>query len=78
MSAERSNSRLTSYAENTAFTSLLVGVFLNSPMLTDQHIQSIRTHNPLDRYGVRFQYSLNAFSQERPMKQLQIMHNLQR
>ena len=67
-----------SYAENTAFTSLLVGVFLNSPMISKQDIQEIQNQQPLEYYGNRFQYSLNAFSQQRPMKQLQILHSLQR
>ena len=78
MSSENIADPLTSYAENTAFTSLLVGVFLNSPLVTRHHIQEIRDQQPIQQYGKQFQYSLNAFSQQRPMNQLQILHQLQR
>ena len=78
MSGNVSRSIPVSYAENTAFTSLLVGVFLNSPMITSKDIRSLRELNVEQQYGRSFQYSLNLFSQRRPIEQIHLLHQIQR
>ena len=67
-----------SYAENTAFTSILVGVFLNSPLIDSQHLEALRNLNIGQKYGNSFQHSLNLYSQKRPMEQVGILHKIQR
>lgn len=67
-----------SFAENTAFTSLLVGVFLNSPLITSDHMKELYNINMQEQYGRSFQQSLNVFSQKRPVDQIYFLHKLQR
>ena len=64
--------------ETTAFTSLLVGVFLNSPMITSNHLRGLRSDDIFSYYGDRFRSSLRQYSNEDTLYQIRTMHQLQR
>ena len=77
MSIELSESLPTTYAENTAFTTFMVGVLLNSPLIHHEHMVVFNNLNIRQKYGNQFQHSLNLFSQQRPKDQINILHKLQ-
>ena len=64
--------------EQTAFTSLLVGVFLNSPLVTSQHLRGIREDDIFQIYGESFRHSLLQYSSQTTPRQIQTMHQLQK
>ena len=64
--------------EQTAFTSLLVGVFLNSPLVTHQHLRGIRDDDIFQIYGEHFRRSLLQYSNQTTTNQIRTMHQLQK
>ena len=64
--------------QQTAFTSLLVGVFLNSPLLPNDGLPGITETAVANYYGQPFLNSLDYFSGQSTMIQIGILHVLQK
>ena len=64
--------------QTTAFTTLLVGVFLNSPLISTQGLASITEKAIYTKYGRPFLTSLQTFSELTTLEQMHMMHKLQR
>ena len=64
--------------QQTAFTSLLVGVFLNSPLLPQDSLPGITETAIAAYYGQPFLDSLDNFSGQSTLIQLNILHELQK
>ena len=64
--------------QQTAFTSLLVGVFLNSPLLPNDGLPGITETAIAAYYGQPFLESLDHYSGQSTMVQINILHELQK
>ena len=64
--------------QQTAFTSLLIGVFLNGPILPKDGLPSLLESSVAEYYGRPFLDSLDYFSGQSTLVQINILHNLQR
>ena len=64
--------------QNTSFTSLLMGVFLNSPLITSDHLNGFSSSRIFLKYGNPFLVALDRFGQLNALEQFDIIHNLQR
>ena len=64
--------------QQTAFTSLLVGVFLNSSLLSKKSLPGITETAVASYYGQPFLDSLDYFSGQSTLIQINILHKLQR
>ena len=61
----------------TAFQTLLTGIFINSPLIDNQHLVGISETQIIQQYGLRFQQSLSTFSQLSSAEQIYLVHHLQ-
>ena len=64
--------------QNTAFTSLLMGVFLNSPLISPEDLSGISQPGLFSRYGESFRQSLEIFARHDTIEQVGIIHILQK
>ena len=64
--------------QQTAFTSLLLGVFLNSPLLPNDHLPGITEVAVANYYGQPFLNSLDYFSGQSTLVQINLLHFLQK
>ena len=64
--------------ESTAFTSLLMGIFLNSPLITSHDLRGLRENDIYSYYGAPFLQSLHFFGEKTTLQQIQTLHLLQR
>ena len=64
--------------QTTAFTSLVMGVFLNSPLISNEDLRGLNEEIIYLKYGPVFLTSLQNFSELNTLSQLQILHHLQR
>ena len=64
--------------QNTSFTSLLMGVFLNSPLITSEHLSGFSSSRIFLKYGDPFLVALDQFGRLNALEQFDIIHNLQR
>ena len=64
--------------QNTAFTSLLMGVFLNSPLIPPEALAGLSKPNLFSRYGTAFRQSLEVFARYDTFEQVHIIHILQK
>lgn len=64
--------------QNTAFTSLLMGVFLNSPLIPIEDLSGLSKPGLFSRYGKSFRRSLEIFGQYDTFEQVRIIHLLQK
>ena len=64
--------------EITAFTSLLMGVFLNSPLITSQDLTNFSVSQIFNQYGQPFLNALSQFGSLTAIEQFDIIHSLQR
>ena len=67
-----------SSSQTTAFTSIVVGVFLNSPNIPLEYLKGINEDEIYRKYGHPFLTSLQRYSDLHTLEQLQILHILQR
>ena len=74
--AYKSNPR--SSSQTTAFTTLVMGVFLNSPLITSDHLLGLSESEIYSKYGIRLLNSLTRFSELNTLEQIQTLHLLQR
>ena len=63
---------------STAFTSLVVGVFLNSPLISVENLRGLNESEIYSKYGDSFLISLQRYSELNTLEQIQILHLLQR
>ena len=63
--------------QQTAFTTLLIGVFLNNPLLSQDGLPGFTETAISSYYGQPFLDSLTVFSGQSTLKQLGILHQLQ-
>ena len=73
-----SNTKHLSAQQQTAFTTILMGIFLNSPIISGDFLFGLNEDDIYSKYGDTLLYSLHAFSENPTLKQLQILHNIQR
>ena len=64
--------------QNTAFTSLLMGIFLNSPMISPEDLVGLSKPNVFKKYGTSFRQSLQVFASYDTIEQVHIIHILQK
>ena len=64
--------------QQTAFTSILVGVFLNSPLLPNDGLPGFTETAIATYYGQPFLDALDFYSNLPTMSQIGIMHKLQK
>ena len=64
--------------QNTAFTSLLMGVFLNSPMISPEDLVGLSKPGIFNQYGTSFRQSLQVFASYDTVEQVHIIHILQK
>ena len=64
--------------QNTAFTSLLMGVFLNSPLIPPEALAGLSKPDLFSRYGTTFRQSLEVFARYDTSEQVHIIHILQK
>ena len=64
--------------QNTAFTSILMGVFLNSPLISSKDLTGFSGSYVFHRYGQPFLTALETFSGLNTLAQFEIIHSLQR
>ena len=64
--------------QQTAFTSLLVGVFFSGPSLPKEGLPAITEASIADYYGQPFLDSLDYFSGQSTLTQINILHDLKR
>ena len=64
--------------ESTAFTNLLVGIFLNSPHITSHDLRGLRESDIYNYYGSPFLDSLRHYAENSTLQQVNILHMLQR
>ena len=65
-------------AQTTAFTSLVIGVFLNSPLIPAESLHGINESEIYSKYGEQFLSSLRNYSELNTLEQMQVLHLLQR
>ena len=63
--------------QQTAFTSLLVGVFLNSPIFPKDGLPRLVETSVFAYYGQPFLDALDQYSTQSTMRQIDILHKLQ-
>ena len=64
--------------QNTAFTSLLMGVFLNSPLISSHDLSGLSGSRIFHKYGKPFLEALDKFGQLNALEQFDVIHTLQR
>ena len=64
--------------QRTAFTSLVLGVFLNSPLVNPDLFRGITESAIYLKYGSKFQQALTRFGQLSSIQQISIIHKIQR
>ena len=64
--------------QNTAFTSILMGVFLNSPLISSYDLTGLSGSTIFARYGSPFLQTLEEFSGLNTLAQFEIIHSLQK
>ena len=64
--------------QNTAFTSILMGVFLNSPLISTYDLSGLSGSAIFARYGSPLLQTLEDFSGLNTLDQFEIIHSLQR
>ena len=64
--------------QNTAFTSILMGVFLNSPLISSYDLSGLSGSVIFQRYGQPFLNALEDFSGLNTLAQFEIIHSLQK
>ena len=63
--------------QTTAFTSLLMGIFLNNPSITEiSGLSSVTLDSVYNRYGLPFLESLQVFSEYSTLEQVYLIHRL--
>ena len=71
------NTRKTTPNQNTAFTSLLMGIFLsNESIIEVSGLSTITLDNVYQRYGLPFLRSLEVFSEYSTLEQVYLIHRL--
>ena len=63
--------------QTTAFTTLLLGVFLNSPLIGTRGLHGITEKQIYTRYGAPFLNGLQTFSGLTTLEQVHLVHKLQ-
>ena len=66
------------YQQTTAFTTILLGVFLNSPLIGSHGLAQVTEKAIYIKYGQPFLDSLQIFSELTTLNQVQMVHQLQR